>query len=409
MVHRASKITRRCAIVGMGSSIPLSYWVTGYLVELWRGAGPLECRREPIRAQPVPMSRLTVGSEAVRRAILAAAPPPALPKYPISVLTHAVECWGKTARFEKLQFLNRDLRADFCGAALRALTEESEYRRLAQKDLQVLLVPSQFGVLVLSVLDSGFGQRFGSPHVGNVLCAFAESGVSANLPLEIAGRGSFSVKDIITDEAARVTASSELEWSAVGLSAYLRASGWRNRFREAVSFDMITKALCERSPGSGPCQGTHTPYSLAWLLNLHGQHAIELSGRNVEAAKSYLRSCSSVLEETQLNDGGWTLNWHRKLSNTSTGSTPSLGSSILDVVTVTGHHLDWMGIAAPEVRPPDHILSHAVELLVRVMPELRAAVEADWHAFPPMSHAARALMRLTGISANEVLRDFADG
>ena len=91
-----------------------------------------------------------------------------------------------------------------------------------------------------------------------------------------------------------------------------------------------------------------------------------------------------MLTQSQHADGYWTRNWPD-----AEAARDDAGSSIADRILVTGHQLEWLALAPPDVLPPRETLVRAAQWLSR------ATVEVDEEtlerSFGPFTHAARAL------------------
>lgn len=64
---------------------------------------------------------------------------------------------------------------------------------------------------------------------------------------------------------------------------------------------------------------------------------------------------------------------------------------------ITGHHLEWMALCEPHVRPQEHILERAIIWLNEHIPRYKELMKNDWFAFLPISHAVRAICKLHGM------------
>ncbi len=142
--------------------------------------------------------------------------------------------------------------------------------------------------------------------------------------------------------------------------------------------------------GKGSCAGCHVPYTVVVILQLDADSNV-LSAEVRRSAIEWLKSLSHVLETSQLSLGGWDENW-------AGGKPPFVwGDNVMDRITVTGHHLEWMALAPPEVLPSRETISRAIHALKTDVVELTRIPGRSFKVILPASHAARALALMKGV------------
>jgi len=365
-------------------------------------------REKPLVISPDEIQSSVASPGDIDRLLQCALPNPMLPKYPLSYLYHAIRLWGSNANFPNVQFLNPVVQSHWGNRVFAALFDETIHRELSSPFGKSIFAPSKFGLQILTASDLEWAKEFSSTHPGTYLQVLSELGTSSHQKILLADGTSYSVRDVIIDTARRVHPHIEPEWNAVALACYLKATEWRNRFGQLMSFNAISSQLISRDFGKGSCFGTHAPYALACMHKLHstagGQSLISKSISR--AVRERLKETSSFLAGKQANDGSWGANWFQadspsrkdKKSDSlmdSLGNIPGL-EDILKI-TVTGHHLEWMAIAQSHCRPSASVIDKAIRFLLTTIPRYRRNVVADWHLYLPFSHAVKAICDLHGM------------
>jgi hypothetical protein len=352
----------------------------------------------PVHALPVPLTFYPLDGVTGTEEDLAAVADTVRPyfgrnKVPISLIYHALRVWGPKAPFgAEALHVPPDEGASDEGLFLRVLTNHADYQAYSQFTLDRLLVPSPFGIQVVTSADAGWGQQWGSTHVGKYLQVMADLGVAASTQVQLAGGQNASLAEVIQDEARRCHPTEEPEWLTCGLCRYLAVSRWQNRFAQWLGFDDLADQLVERPFGKGACLGTHVPNALATLLNAH-THVPVLSPARETAVRRRLREYAVHLTKVQRPDGSWDQDW---AADQATPAPPR--GLILDQepVLATGHHLEWMGLCPPDLRPDALVLERAARFLTRHIPAFEPWIRKDFHVYMPVSHAVRALVVVNG-------------
>ena len=141
----------------------------------------------------------------------------------------------------------------------------------------------------------------------------------------------------------------EQEWTAMAIARYLPpATSWRNRWGERFTLDDLAQKLLRKKRGTGACGGTHRLEALCVFLLVDRQQAI-LAEPTRSAIVAELRETSQRLEHVQLASGAWTLNWAKDDPPIASAWLPDEQNGAL--LHATGHHLEWIALAPPELRP----------------------------------------------------------
>jgi hypothetical protein len=383
----------------------VSFILVALLPPLWLWSSPrsrphdadvrLAVREQPLAIDFFPMKSPPLNEAECRRAAETINPYFKNNRVPIMCVYHALRVWGKDTPFgdDSVAF---DAHKGLVGRGLftKILLDTATYRQYSAFTLDRLLVRSPFGVQVISTSDDGWGQEWGSTHIGKYIQVTGEMGIPASEALHLDDGQPACVGDAIRDEALRLHTNVELEWVSIGLSLYLDQADWHNRFGQRVSLDDAARELIARPLGKGACLGAHVPYSLASLLASDRLRPI-LSSKMQAAIVNRLGEYTRHLCKVQAADGSWGKDWALTQPLDSRQPAAFTGNES-DRLTATGHHLEWMAICPPSIRPPDDVMARAASYLVRNMSRTRAMIAEDFHAYPPATHAVRALLLLSG-------------
>lgn len=357
-------------------------------------AAAIRVRAQPRAVDVFPLDALEIDRNQLEVAVRSVRPRFGSYKLPLMVIYHALRVWGPDAPFG-----DTGVAADSEGSLrgrglfLEILTDTAAYRRYSKFTLDRLLAPSPYGVQVISTSDAGWGRQWGSTHIGKYLQVMGELGVPSERPLALDEGRRARLADVVRDEAARVREAVELEWVTIGLGFYLDAAEWQNQDGRPVSFADLAVWLAAKPPGQGACKGTHVCYALASLLSFQRRDKL-LNSATEAAVRSRLREYGALLTRSQAADGSWGNDWAED-STQRARKTP--GPDLpTDRITATGHHLEWMLIAEPALRPKPDVLKRAATYLARSAPSYRRLIEEDFHAYLPISHAVRAMILATG-------------
>ncbi|HUE72087.1 MAG TPA: hypothetical protein VMP01_14470 [Pirellulaceae bacterium] len=283
---------------------------------------------------------------------------------------------------------------------LAVLTNGAEYARRISKI--PILVETPFGVAYRSAPPFAPGAEAlrtastgGIPHVDKVLSVFGELGRGLTMELKPhPGSSTYTVADLASDSIQRMSLSRECEWTLIAYCDYL-ADGrpWKNCRGETFSPTSIAEHLLSLSAAGGACYGCHRPYALARCVGRERETPGFLSSPAKHACESHLRELSRELERNQRPDGAWDRNSLPSGRADKSGASSSDLPQLEQLLTITGHNLEWMAMVPQDLRPRDKAISMAIEYLLGLLQSRR---DDCFHFFwPQTSHALRALVHLS--------------
>ena len=322
----------------------------------------------------------------------------------IPLILHSLRLWGLGADFptDRPRPGFQSDRVLPGGIMLGMLRDLRIFHENGGRDLEALLLDSEYGVRVVTAQDRLVDARSGSTHPDMYLQVMGECGMPlATTVVPESGRTA-TLRDVLDDSLLRFSMGQELEFTATAYAHYLPPrSTWRNRFGQPCSLAAIADALIERPFGRGACDGMHVPFG---LVNLQRADEVEpfLTPRVREAISGRLKEYSRQLVRSQTPEGAWNRDWSGQPTEQEIRWLPHV-----DVVAGTGHHLEWMALAKPEDRPPDAVVIKAIHFLRRHVPSLRGRYSIGFHGQFPMTHAARAMAMHKGVDPFTFLRDHA--
>ncbi len=308
------------------------------------------------------------------------------PRWRISktnALLHALRLWGPKADFPD-DVLGSPLRMAMPPGdrMLEVLLDMQKYDRAGVRP-SVFLYPTEYGVRQwYDSLNEG-----GVAHCDQFLKVMGELGLPADQPIRLIDGRTATLADVICDSLNMYSPTEELEFTAVAYSRWLPpTSEWSDRFGRRHSLDGLASALLEQPLGEGACYGTHALYGLVNLLRAHRLHPVLRPG-TADAVEKHLSRVSALLEANQSAEGAWFEKWHQS-------NRPTLPEdATLEAITAVGHHLEWVAMAPPDLRPKTPCLAKAAEFLVRVIPG--HSVNTIAGSYSTFSHAGRALALLS--------------
>ena len=306
---------------------------------------------------------------------------PTLAPVDTNVLVHALRLWGPRAEFG-------DQKHPSGATMLRYFLDDNNFRRLAPKDTPPLFSVHPDGITVRPWSEDSPHRLTGAVHVDDLLATLAESGVPLSEPF-VTRDGTAHVADLLQGAMRRFhRRQQEYEWSAISYARYLfPADRWSNRYGQPVDVGALIDELMEQPMPNGVCGGAHRLEALVVLLRADDTHHV-LSKRQRKKITDYLTRITALLIASQNSSGYWDRNWY--LGAAGATSTPGAKQdTAYDRILTTGHHLEWLALAPPEVQPPQETIVRAGQWLVRAM-----LAEDDVHLrkhYGPFSHAVRAL------------------
>ena len=252
-----------------------------------------------------------------------------------------------------------------------------------------LIEPSSYGLhvnLAYFDLDAEKPTEF---HFGQFLMAMGIAGVPTSRSVVGLHRAG-TLLDVLHDLQMNFSFDHELEFAAIALAHYLPPqSSWSSQYNDEYCFDSLMARLVEVSCGQGACHGVHVPIAVSVLLAADRQYDV-LCNKAEALGHQYLRNVSLLLQRNEHSSRGWT-DWEGTSECQFPGSV-----SHLEHLTVTGHHLEWISISDPRDCPNRQIIERAIKSLQGDIEALTATIARSFKPQLPATHAARALLILSG-------------
>lgn len=365
----------------------------------------IKARPEPIALQPVPGLADVVDDQQLLTTLCASTPiwhPPTVPS-----LVHELKLWGRRADFTE----------EMVGQArsgtmiVETLLSDELCRERTTEHGASFLVDSPFGIHVVKLGSPDAEANRGEGHYGQLLMVLGEAGVPLDTPVTTASGRTGTVADLLQDAVMRFAwTRRELDFIACALALWLPPERtWTDQFQNRYSFDELVDHLLAVPWGKGSCGGCHLPYAVVTILSVDGQFEL-LSPEVRDRALRRLGDLSALLERTQRGEGGWDKSWAGKEME---GQLYIYDDPLLDRITVTGHHLEWIAMAPPSVRPSKETVARAVSAMAEDVDALppfdpRPLVGRLFKTMLPCSHGAKALCMLRGREPYETWVEYWD-
>lgn len=355
------------------------------------------------RATPVELQRIPGMEDAVTDRQLVTALASALPMWDppaVSSLIHELRLWGRHSDFTKAM-----LRRPRSGEMMvETLLNDRLCRERTTTGEGTFLMDSPYGIYVALAGTRDEIEGTAEGHYGQLLMALGEAGIPLDTSVSTVSGRSGTIADLLHDAAMRFAWTAELEFIAVALALWLPPeTTWTNQFGNRYSFDDLMAKLTDIPHGQGACGGTHVPYAIASILNVDRQYPL-LTVPVRQRGTLWLTDLGAKLERTQTAGGGWDYAWAEQQQPVR----QLWHDSVLDQITITGHHLEWMAIAPPHVRPAPRTIALAVNALTRDIDRLPPVEGREFKTLLPCSHAAKALCQLRGQDSFTVWETFWD-
>ncbi|HBE71870.1 MAG TPA: hypothetical protein DDW52_27325 [Planctomycetaceae bacterium] len=348
----------------------------------------------PLRSSPLEIVPIGGMEELVSDEELLTALSSALPIWhpqTVPTILHALRVWGTDARLTKemvgVPITGRTM--------LLSVTNNSAASEMTLGE-RTLLERSPYGVEVaINTRGDGETGLRGEGHYAQLTAVLAEVGVQSNYEVVASSGNGFTVKDLIAHNLREYSTSKEQAWLAVTLALYGSSDSWVDKFGDKHSLDELAITLLRQNQGEGACFGCHIPYALMIMLRAN-ETAGFLSKEVSKDISERFRRWVWELERSQLPRGGWSRNW------TSYSPVVSFyGDEVIDRITATGHHLEWISIAPASLRPSNSVVRSAVKALIQDIDALPDLGARSFKSMWPCTHAANALCRIRNVSAND--------
>ncbi len=263
---------------------------------------------------------------------------------------HALRMWGVDATF-------RDPHALSGREMLEYLTDQRRVRESWGDGVEPMLTDGPVGVVV-----NWGSERGRSYHHDHLLACVTEAGVSLEQPVVTASGAVRTFADVLEQALYDFRYDErETEWSTLAFALWLPPTRqWKAPDGRRLSFDLLAERLLRGDLLRGVCAGTHRVYSLLVLLRLDDQWDL-LSDRVRQRVERRLARVRDLLVASQREDGRWPFNWP---DGADADKSEQKYETYEDVIA-TGHHLEWLALAPPELQPPRERIVRAAQWVVQ--------------------------------------------
>jgi hypothetical protein len=310
-------------------------------------------------------------------------------------ILHALRLWGDNAEFNDSPIPSKFLTIPPSGKSMLEVMLSNYAFRNAGVSPSPFLYRTPAGIGVAYGYGTGAG---GVAHADQFLKVMGELGLPLNARLELSETDTGTLAEVLNESISSFRLEEELEFTAVAYSRFLPPhSTWCNSKGKQFSFDVVAEKLLSRPLGEGACGGVHVLYALTNLLRVDQIFRI-LDPSTAKHIETRLDEVSRILERNQSSEGAWLLNWH-KGKDVSTKEPWGF-----QAVWITGHHLEWIALATPRLRPSERTIKKAASLLANVIP--RHTIDTIYESYAPFSHAARALLLIEELEPGALMKEF---
>lgn len=273
---------------------------------------------------------------------------PAFKEFKPNYIEHALRAWRVKAQFQEPGVMSGEEMRDF-------LLDYGRFALHWGPETESLIESRDTGIYVRWGREAG-----ASVHHDHTLACLTEAGVPLDFQVRAPGKNG-TMKDVIEQALFDFRLDErETEWSAMAFGLWLPpAKNWTNGAGRELNFDLIAKRQLRGHKKYGVCGGTHRVYSLMLLLRIHEQHPI-LSEPVRAEVYAHLEKVRDILLVTQFPDGHWPYNWP---DGKDAVDNPADHAAYRDVIS-TGHHLEWLAIAPPDLHPPRSMIRKAAQWIV---------------------------------------------
>jgi hypothetical protein len=270
---------------------------------------------------------------------------------------HALRAWGATIEFQDPEVMDGPELVEFLTDYGRHLASWREI-----PGARPLIAEERDGISI------NWGRQPGeSVHHDHWLACLTEAGVPLDTPIWGPNRRGDTLNDAL-QEALRAFDPNEreIEWSVMAFGFWLppEHKEWTNREGRRIDFDLLAESLMRGHKRFGVCGGTHRVYSLMVLLRLDDEYRF-LSPDVRVAIYDHLRTVSDLIAASQHEAGHWGSDW----PNGAAARQRPIQEPKYRQVIATGHHLEWLAIAYPDLHPDREVVRRAAAWLVKTVRE----------------------------------------
>ncbi|WP_437187698.1 hypothetical protein SH668x_001104 [Planctomicrobium sp. SH668] len=318
-------------------------------------AGKERFHRVPVtRDMPIPITRPYNRPDLISDETLAAVLRQIQPEFDRkemkpNFVEHALRAWGVDATFQNPKAVSGQEMLEF-------LTDTAKFVNSWGSEIQPLLQERPVGIGVHWGTDTG-----ASYHHDHLLACVTEANAPLNTPVYGPARKNATLFDVLQESMRDFRLDErEVEWTAMAFGLWIcPEKEWIGSEGRHYSFDLIADRLMRGERSLGVCSGTHRVYSLMLLIRLDDEYHI-LSPDVRQTSYRYLEGVRDSIIESQFEDGHWPSNW----PDGKEAVTNPVDDPLYRKVIATGHHLEWMSIAPPDLLVPEEQLKKAVDWIV---------------------------------------------
>ncbi|MCA9079884.1 MAG: hypothetical protein KDA58_04965, partial [Planctomycetaceae bacterium] len=287
---------------------------------------------------------------------------------------HALRTWSVRAKFQNPNAISGQEMAKF-------LTDTASFTDSWGIEVEPLLQDTGNGVSIRYGTAQG-----ASVHHDHWLACLTEAGANIDTPVFTPGRRNWTLRDVLQQSLRDFRLDErETEWTAMAFGLWIAPTReWTGAAGRKYSFDLLVDRLIRGQKELGVCVGTHRVYSLMLLVRLDDEFDI-LSDAGRGRAWAYLEDVRDLITVAQFPDGHWPANWP---DGTAAVESPR-EDDFYKLVIATGHHIEWLSIAPPELHPPEEQIQLAMQWLVKTTSEQTKADILQRYTF--FSHVGAAL------------------
>ena len=321
--------------------------------------------------------------------------------YPLKTgkVMHAWRLWGPDAVFPLHLYTYPFSSPVLSGKELTGyLLNDAVYTRYAP-GASSLLSRTPHGIHIRIEPDRFTGTFTGGlGHSDDVLAGCGEVGLPSGTVVRTP-YGDGALVDVVRNSVAEFRIDQELEWTVEAFARYLDDTDhWVNTAGEVTTFSDVAAKLLRRRYGEGPCLGTHTLNALVCLYRVDQKRPI-LTPEIRDAIPNYLKEAALLVTSARTGTGYWGGAW-------APGSERPLTRQENErfAVASTGHHLEWMAIAPPELRPDRKTIGLAVSGILGVVEEMTPYDRSE--EYLDLTHLGRALSLMLGRHPSVIVSEY---
>ncbi|MBA3314847.1 MAG: hypothetical protein M3552_11725 [Planctomycetota bacterium] len=329
----------------------------------------------PVMVEPYYDDPSVVSDEELRDVLEKVRPRFGMERLQPNYVEHALRAWGPSIEFHEPGVMDGPEMVLF-------LTDYGRHLASWGVRARPLLVERPQGIAI------NWGKRPGeSVHHDHWLACLTEAGLPLETPIFGPNRRGDTLNDALQEALRDFDPNErETEWSVMAFGFWLPPDhqSWTNRDGRRIDFDLLAETLMRGASRFGVCGGTHRVYSLMVLLRLDDDHRL-LSPPMREGVYEHLRRVRDAISLSQHASGEWGTDW----PNGAAAYANPLREPAYRQVIATGHHLEWLAIAYPDLQPNREVVQRAADWLVQTVRDIPQEDLIGQYTF--FSHVGNAL------------------